>query len=72
VLCIIQYNMFLSVTQKKPYNNQLHPLRLCWFACRLNHLTGSRLFARKESSDYSYPDEAVLEVRLDKIEQEDD
>ena len=32
----------------------------------------SRLFVRKEDSDYSYTDDAELEARLDKIEQEDE
>jgi sec-independent protein translocase protein TatC len=31
----------------------------------------SRLFARKESSDYDYPDDAEMEARLDKIEQQE-
>ena len=32
----------------------------------------SRLFARKENSDYGYPDDDELEARLDKIEQKED
>jgi len=32
----------------------------------------SRLFARKESSDYDYPDDAEMEAGLNKIEQKED
>jgi hypothetical protein len=30
------------------------------------------LFARKESGDYGYPDDAELDARVDKIEQKED